>query len=325
MIKIKFHGSYHPSVDINKTIYQINLENEQCINWFKIIYNKNESYIWNNFFELTNDDDYDYIVIINYPHPNFKYDENKVILISTEPYMILNYWVNDLKKEFKDYSFSLDNKNYFINYLPINGGFNFSSVNYNHSAVNSNFIEHKHNDVLSILISNKYMFEGHKHRIDFIRNNLNNSNILFDRIYDEQYTNFFDQKNEFSLKWFEEKNKKFTSSPFTAYSDYKYNFNAENCYEDNYHTEKLIHCIYGDCLCFYSGSETIFNFVDPVYYIFLNIKDEINRQESIEIIEKSIKDKEWEKRIDKMVRLKKETCKQFNVLYMIERIIKEKL
>ena len=56
-------------------------------------------YIYDVSLNYRNDDDYDYIVIINYPHPNFKYDEKKVILISTEPYMILNYWVNDLKKE----------------------------------------------------------------------------------------------------------------------------------------------------------------------------------------------------------------------------------
>jgi hypothetical protein len=108
----------------------------------------------------------------------------------------------------------------------------------------------------------------------------------------------------------------------TVFHNYKYNFNCENGWDDNYVTEKLITPIFYNCLTFYSGTTTVNKHIDPICYVPVDL-DKPN--EAYAVIEESIKSREWEKRKDKIKEYLPVLWDYCNVLKYIELIIKEKI
>lgn len=82
---------------------------------------------------------------------------------------------------------------------------------------------------------------------------------------------------------------------YSVLSQYKYTFNAENCAERNYFTEKLIDAILNESLCFYWGCPNVEEFIDPRCYIKLDLD---RPQEALEVVKKAMADDEWGRRIE---------------------------
>lgn len=86
-------------------------------------------------------------------------------------------------------------------------------------------------------------------------------------------------------------------------SKFKYTVIVENYKEDNHFVEKITDAILLETLPFYYGASKIFDnkFIHPMSVINININ---NLEETVNIIKKSIKNKEYEKRL-KFIKLSK--------------------
>jgi hypothetical protein len=81
---------------------------------------------------------------------------------------------------------------------------------------------------------------------------------------------------------------------FKGLRPYKYTIAAENCYERNYFTEKLIDGILSENLVFYSGCPNVADFLNPESFIVIDLK---NPAAAASIINDAMRAGEWEKRI----------------------------
>lgn len=306
MYKVKLHANWDPNKVDTDYLENIDIWTRWCYNHWYILEN---NYIWNDCFELVSGDEYDFVVIFNIPRKGFKFDKKKAIIVYTEPKVIIKSWV---KLYLDDYYVDPPESDFFRIY-SIDKFHNFTCFwTRFYDPLN---LDKTQGDTLSFMISRKNFLEGHKDRLNFINNYLykyDNSIRFFTNEYIEYY-NQIKEEGKF-------KNIKLVENQTEAILHYKYMFQSENCYENNYMTEKIIAPIYTNTLVFWSGTETIFNHISPIFYVYLDIKN--NPQESYEIIKRSIQDKEWEKRIDRISKEKVHIHNKFNVLRVIEGIIK---
>lgn len=129
-------------------------------------------------------------------------------------------------------------------------------------------------DKISIVISSKYDLEGHKKRIDFIKFIEKNSNLELD-IYGA--TNEFDFKNYKGQVPDNDKSK--------VLIPYKYHFNCENYFIDNYITEKFNDAILCETFLFYGGPSNVVNIYPQHGYQLLDMND---FEKSMKMIENCI-------------------------------------
>ncbi len=136
-------------------------------------------------------------------------------------------------------------------------------------------------NIISSIISGKKMSPGHLMRIKFA--------LLAQNFFKwDAYGNCESEK----LPW-----NNFLGSPEfkdEALFPYKYSFACENNFLEDYVTEKLIDCILAETLCFYDGAPNVENIIESKSFIKLDLsKPDI----AIEIIKKTIKENEYEKRL----------------------------
>lgn len=143
----------------------------------------------------------------------------------------------------------------------------------------------KKTKLISVVSSNKAFTDGHKKRLEFV----------------EKLKNYFGEEldvygrgiNDFDDKW-------------EVLADYKYSIAIENDYCEDWVTEKFFDCLYAHTLPFYYGCPNLESYVDKKSFIRIDIN---NFEESIKIIEDSIKNQEFEKRIET---LQKESIESIN-------------
>ena len=75
---------------------------------------------------------------------------------------------------------------------------------------------------------------------------------------------------------------------------YKYAIAIENDRLLNYFTEKATDAILCECLCFYDGCPNVYDWINPEVIVPI---DMTHRAAAMETIEKTVRDKEWEKRL----------------------------
>jgi hypothetical protein len=76
---------------------------------------------------------------------------------------------------------------------------------------------------------------------------------------------------------------------------YRYTFNAENWREPNYFTEKILDAILCETLCFYDGCPNLELFLDPATFIPIDMG---KPDEALAIVQEAIARDEWAVRID---------------------------
>jgi len=302
MYKIKFHSISNPCIGVEDPI------NCNAINHIMNEYNGG-SYIWSNFYEIVppNSTNYDFVIIQNLPHPDYKYDQKKAIFIYTEPRDVIKDWSHVL---YGSNTYDVDNMDDtdFFRVFDIERNKVFPS--YGVKPI-SNCT--RSGDGLSVLITEKNNFIGHKKRLDFINRYLFKYDNC-DRIFTKDWAEHYEQvKSKGIFK------NMFFADYYDIFTKYKYNFNCENCWDDNYVTEKLVSPLRAGCLVFYAGTSTVFNHIDPRCYIYLDLD---KPDESYETIVKSIYDREWEKRIQYIQKNKNTLFNYCNVLEHVEFIIR---
>lgn len=101
---------------------------------------------------------------------------------------------------------------------------------------------------------------------------------------------------------------------------------AENYALPNYFTEKIIDAILSECLIFYWGCPNITSFLDPRSYIVVDLKQSEGHlgsamEKSYELIQTSIKNNEWEKRIEYIRKEKKKILNNYSFFPRIDSLI----
>ena len=193
----------------------------------------------------------------------------KTILLQSEPFLNPDYH----KKDEYLYSHSFVNHPAYMTwhlnrtYTELRGS-NFSSLK---------------SKILSSIVSSNYTMTGHKKRIDFIKFCQTRNPILFDVF---GYSNVHQLSNYLG------------SLPSGNKDDglvpYKYTFNAENNFYNNYFTEKIIDAILTETLCFYWGCPNLETYLDSQCFIRLDLDQP---DKAYQLIIKTIEDNEWEKRL----------------------------
>ena len=256
--------------------------------------------------KITSEDDADYYVVINKPHIS---DEkliasnlSKTILFRMEPNMEKNKYI------WGEYSDPDPNGSKFLF-----AGYHTKTFNNlewhlskTYSQLSDEKIEKKYdNTVLSTVLSEKYTDIGHVKRIDFAK-------FLETRGINLQVfgSNKFDWKNYAGSLPSHEKD--------LAIFPYKYTFNVENNFIDNYFTEKIVDAILGECLIFYSGCPNVREYIDPRAFVYLDLN---NFEASLFVIQTAMKEDWWSHRIEIIRAEKKRILNELQFFPRISKII----
>jgi hypothetical protein len=143
----------------------------------------------------------------------------------------------------------------------------------------------KKTKLISVVSSNKAFTEGHIKRLEFVEKLKNH--------FGEELDVYGRGINDFDDKW-------------EVLADYKYTIAIENDYCEDWVTEKFFDCLYSHTLPFYYGCPNLESIVDKKTFIRIDIN---NFEDSVKIIEGSIKNEEFEKRIET---LQKESIESLN-------------
>ena len=218
---------------------------ELCKQWAKMAeYN----YTWKHI-QMVWEGDCDYYVVINSTMDH--YEPEKTIVYQMEP------WVKDETKHWgvKTWDKWIEPK---CAYLRGRKTDHLNTIQW--------LVEQTYEDwskpiektkTLSTICTSKFWDEGHILRINMLH--YFEENGLDIDIYGKENTNFRQYRGELAEK---EKSK--------GILPYKYYFMMENCFEENYASEKIWEPILSESLCFYYGCRNLSKYIDPLAYVQLD-------------------------------------------------------
>eukprot|EP00122_Pirum_gemmata_P012916 Pgem_evm1s12025 len=230
-------------------------------------------------------DCYDYYVVINSSTYLEHLPLDKVIYFCMEPnypvpdnshlfFRFFNHAYPNLMEWHLDYScWELQNRNFQSNK---------KIQNHNHTL-----------PILSTILSNKTTDQGHKLRIELAK--------MMDSDDYLQIHVFGNVQDIYNFKIPKRKELPYHDKS-AGLLPYKYHFNCENNFINNYTTEKLYDGIMAECLVFYGGPVNIVDWLDPRAYVLLDMQD---LQSSLQKIKTCIKNNEYEKRWPYILKAKK--------------------
>jgi hypothetical protein len=279
-------------------------DNQSITNFWKLKLDKDVP------IELTTDkNSADYYVIFNAPYyVDHDLDPKKTILIRMEPYMkqnshIWGEWSNP------DYSkfFCVLSHPETLSFIEWHLNKSFDEL------LHTDFFNFKKCDnVVSVIISDRYQDEGQIKRVNFIRYlQENHSDEINLHIYGRGNVSRFGIKNH--IKGFPPHCKDDGIIP------YKYHFNCENSFFMNYITEKLYDGIMGEAFTFYGGATNTCSVYPLGGFELLNMD---NFELSAQTMIKMIKDNTYEKEYQNVKQLKKLILKHYTFSNRLYNIIK---
>lgn len=253
---------------------------------------KNNLGVWKNIKVVL--EDYDIFVIMNYPlHNNYK-PQNTIVFESETPTTRNNF------PKFYDYNKS--------EYLYVYDTKNKHNVDlwYHGLKYDELFYENLYNksNQFSIINSNLNNLPGHILRNKFI--NYLTDKIEFD-LYGRSYQNNKNYKGSLNKKC-------------DGLNSYKYTFNCENDFENNYFTEKILDGIFCECLTFYYGCPNIKDFIDDRCFVQLDLND---FEYSLKMIKDFIKYDLFKDRLIYIREEKQRIVNDLNVLNIINNILEK--
>jgi hypothetical protein len=235
-----------------------------------------------------------YKIIINSPPPNTSYIPEKTMVFRMEP---------DCDVNFKSW-FSHHSEKNFLRFFDFKYYRNNTEWHLKEDYETLLNLKPQKTKTISSIMSGLYFMEGHKLRINFLKEL--EKEIEIDIYGKDNVHNFTNYRNALEYH-----NKSAGILP------YKYTFIAENCDINNYFTEKINDAILGETLCFYWGCSNLENYLPRQSFIRLPLH---NIKESINIVKTAIAENEWEKRLPAIREAKEKILKEysfFNRIYGI--------
>jgi len=279
MLKIKFNSDtpHNDNKESGWTWYNL---------WRRMAKNYKD-YTWNNIQVIEPDKPADITIIINHPkfHKVEKFNRKNTITYQLEPKVVrkTHWWEYNNPSTKNGFLFC---HNIDSNHMAIDW-----NVEYTYEQLQT--LKIKKTKIMSTVQTWKNYYPGHMLRKFFLQNYLDKLNYI--DIYghlkqgdDWTYRRFI---SELPVRKKE-----------NALIPYKYTFCCENSIETNYWTEKITDALICECLPFYWGCKNLKDFLPNDCYIWLPLDDP---EISLQIIEKSIKNNEWEKRLPIIKKAKK--------------------
>jgi FkbM family methyltransferase len=264
---------------------------------------ENGEYIWNNQIEMVIDEPIDFYVIINQAIDGEYYDPSKTLLFPMEPWVYdeskqwgvktWGKWASPNPAEF----FHIHQKDKFLN-----------PVQWQIPGLKSKIFEPalKQNRISSIC-SSKLIDTGHILRTNFINYMEQNGLASLDVYGKENYHGFTSYKGPLN-----------NDDKMDGFENYKYYFMAENNSEYNYATEKIWEPILCECLCFYWGCPNLEDHIDSNAFIRLDLE---NKEESLKIVVRAIKEDWWSQRIDCIRREKQKILHKLGFFPTLQKLL----
>ena len=165
-------------------------------------------------------------------------------------------------------------------------------------------------NVISTICSSKYYDPGHKKRIDFLKymETKEKSAFNIDIFNMDNHHNFKNYKG--GVKPFRDKSK--------GMIQYKYYFMCENNFEPGFITEKLWEPILCESLVFYCGAPDVYNYIDPMSFVQINLDD---FEKAYGIISDAIQSNLYEQRLPHIRKMKERLLNEMQFFPRIEQII----
>lgn len=259
---------------------------------------------WNTFVLDPNTNNPDYYLVLNSTSERF--DPSKTIWFCMEPKM-------ETHPGWAQFCNAMNNSNPLYNgshSLQMNNLEWHLSKTYK-DLCNEESPSKVYDKVLSVVVSDRAVDEGHKLRLDLIKDLDKRTDLGFDlHIYGKcKSLNFKNYKGELPR-----------ATKDDGIFPYKYHFNAENHSYENYITEKFTDGIMGETVFFYWGCTNTEKYYDKKSFIKLSLKPE-DRENDISILKQAILNDEWSKRIDIIRKEKKKMYKVYNMYPRIESIL----
>lgn len=252
----------------------------------------NNSGKWKNI-NVVNSDVYDVFVIMNYPQYN-NYDPKKTIVFESETPSTRNSYPKFYQDRRSEFLYVHDTKEHFNVDLWYHG------LTYNELLIDEHF---KKTKSLSIINSNLNNLPGHKFRNNLIQQISNTIDFdLFGRFHthNPKYKGSLNKKSD-------------------GLNHYRYTFNCENDFEENYFTEKLLDGIFCECVTFYVGCPNIKQHINPNSFVELGL----NIEDNIKIIEEHIKNNVWIDMHSDILEEKRRIMNDYNVLNIVNSILEK--
>jgi hypothetical protein len=269
-------------------------------------FSKDNNGKWNNFVLDPTTNSPDYYLVLNSTSERF--DPSKTIWFCMEPKM-------ETHPGWSQFCTMMNNTN------PLYNGshsLQMNNVEWHLSKTYKELCEEEtvrpskfYDKVLSVVVSDRCVDEGHKLRLDLIKDLDKRKDLGFDlHIYGKcKSLNFKNYKGELPR-----------ATKDDGIFPYKYHFNAENHSYDNYITEKFTDGIIGETLFFYWGCTNTEKYYDKNSFIKLSLKPE-DRETDISVLKEAIINDEWSKRIETIRKEKKKMYKVYNMYPRIESIL----
>lgn len=243
----------------------------------------------------------DYHVIMNFPQHDAKYSPDKAILLRMEPAkLFMGTPFQNPEPSIYRYLFSQRSS------LEWHLGRSFDQLTIDLLPENDLKISLLKTKVISTITSGLQVDPGHRLRYQFLS-------------YLEDFKGFDFFGRDHST------NKAYRGPLTNRVKDdglipYKYTVAAENNWEANYFTEKIVDAILAECLCFYWGCPNIEQYIDERAFIRIPIERPL---EAVEIIKKAIDNDEYSKRLPYIRAMKKKIVNELQIMPTLSLIIDE--
>ena len=245
-------------------------------------------FAWNGLEMVAEDEDY--TVVVNHPRSDLGLDPARVIHLRMEPECVRRGWGRWSEPDGSAAHIVFDERNSLEWHLSLD----YRTLSSCHPEKSR---------TLSAVVSSCYWMDGHRLRLDFVRDHLDKL-PYFDHFGrgDHAHASFRGQ----------------VANKEDGLFPYKYTFAAENCFEPGYFTEKLVDNVLSECLAFYWGCPDVERWIDPACFVRLDLREP---EQALAIVERTIEAGEWERRIDLIRREKAKILDQLQIFPTLERLI----
>lgn len=265
---------------------------------------------WNDIQITWDDKDIDYYAIINKPQEGSFYIPEKSIIFHMEPWCYgsdqnwgIKTWGKWAKPDVKNFLQVRTHKKYICN--------GFWQISHSYSTLKTLKPNKIMDNKISTIVSSKYCDPGHIKRIDFLKFLEGRGEMSVADVDIYGYDNNHGFKN---YKGSLEINKK-----ENGIEPYKYYFMCENNKEYNYMTEKIWEPILCETLCFYWGCPNLYQYIDPMAYVELDMDD---FEKSYQTIKNAISQNLWQQRLPFIKKEKNKILEKYNFFPTLENVIK---
>jgi glycosyltransferase involved in cell wall biosynthesis len=232
----------------------------------------------------------DYTVVVNHPRGELTLDPERTIHLHMEPACVRRGWGRWHEPDGATAQIAFHERNTLEWHLSLD-----------YEALSR--ARPDKSRILSAVVSDLHHMEGHRLRLDFVRNQL--SRLPYFDHWGKGEHRHGSYRGQLARKE-------------DGLFPYAYTFAAENCAEPGYFTEKIADAILSECLTFYWGCPDLERWIHPDCFIRLDLRDP---EGALAVVQRAIEGREQERRLDTIRREKSRILDELQIFPTLERLL----